>query len=360
MPDKHTLIVIHGMGTHSEESIKKEVTDSLDYALNLYDKPGTKQHWKGQSISNLVDIVPFSYDNHFNNWRKQIADASSPMADRINALKAGGILVKAVSELTKWEKDLNADNFFETHWLDVLFYLYTTLAEPIRLDLATKIVDAIEAKPPSKIHILAHSLGTSVLHDTLASLYSPVGVVGDDKNLSPSANKLGSIHMVANVSKLLQSFIGVDASIVNPCGGCTRTYYQYRHILDPFTLPSPFEPVMGDVWSCDFETTPGKYLEIKPKLLTDMNTHSIAHYLENPVCHVPLLKKLGFKFWPSQEQVKKAYKLHKDAKSIQGKAETVQAKWEALDLKNAASVFGFINAAQSLRDLMAEFGETFK
>ena len=60
MADKPTLIVVHGMGIHTGQSFHKEITEALDYALSLY------PNWNGKKINDLVNIVPFGYDDIFN------------------------------------------------------------------------------------------------------------------------------------------------------------------------------------------------------------------------------------------------------------------------------------------------------
>ena len=262
-------------------------------------------------------------------------------------------------EIARWDSELNQDNFFKTHWLDVIFYRYTGLGEVIRIKLARLIAETIGNVGAQNVHVLGHSLGTSVVHDTLASLYAPPNASSMDHNLSPRTTKMASVHLVANVSRLLQSFVDVNRSVVNPCrDGCAGTYYQYRHVLDPFMIPFPFDPVINDVWCDDIEHDSFMYRELKPKLVTDLNTHGITHYLENPVCHVPLLQVLNIDFAPNKTETKKAFKMHQQ-KALQGKAELLQQKWDAIDLANKESVEAFIRAAQALRDMLATFGQEF-
>ncbi len=350
---KASLIIVHGMGEHTEDSFKSEIVDSLNYALSLYDE------WKGKDIQKLIDIIPFEYNSIFNIHRKAMADAGKPLSSRLADLQAAN-LNPVTGEFIKWDAELNSDNFFATHWLDVLFYRFTMLAEPIRIKLGEKIVKAVDQKGGENVHILVHSLGTSVTHDTLASLYTQRPETIHPKNLPANAAKLASVHMVANVSRLLESFIKVGESIVNPCqSGCTNTYYQYRHLVDPFVIPTPFEPVTNGVWIDPFQMTEMQYQRLRPRLVTDLNTHAITHYLRNPECHVPLLKILGFGFWPKQEQINKAFDQH-SATALQGKAELLQQRWEGLDLNSHASVTAFIRAGQALRDMLASFGKEFK
>lgn len=354
MAGKPTLIVVHGMGEHTGASFEKEIKASLNYALGLYEK------WKDKKIENLVNIVPFGYNDEFKKHREMIANTASPLVDRLDKLKLAGVAGIMAMEISKWDSELNKDNFFKTHWLDVIFYRYTGLGEVIRIKLAKLIAETIGNIGAQNVHVLGHSLGTSVVHDTLASLYAPPGQSSTEHNLSSKTSKLASLHLVANVSKLLESFAKIGTSIVNPCAkGCTGTYYQYRHVLDPFMIPSPFEPVINDVWCAEIEHDPFMYQEIKPKIVTDVNTHAITHYLKNPVCHVPLLQILNIDFAPTKKERDKAFKQHSDT-ALQGKAELLQQKWDAIDLTNKDSVEAFIRAAQGLRDMLATFGKEFE
>jgi len=354
MAEKPTLIVVHGMGEHTGQSFHHEVSEALDYALSLY------PDWNGKKIDDLVKIVPFGYDDIFNKHRDMIADAATPLGQRLDKLKGLGVTGIMALEISRWDAELNQDNLFKTHWLDVIFYRYTGLGEVIRVKLAKLITEHISAAGAQNVHLLGHSLGTSVVHDTLASLYAPPGESSMAHNLSPRSEKLASVHLVANVSRLLQSFVDVNKSVVNPCSkGCTATYYQYRHVLDPFMIPSPFDPAINDVWCEAIEHDEFMYQEIKPKLVTDLNTHGVVHYLKNPVCHVPLLQILNIDFAPNKTERKKAFTRHQTT-ALQGKADLLQQKWDALDLHSKESVEAFIRAAQGLRDFLAAFGKDFE
>ncbi|MDZ7803643.1 hypothetical protein [Thiohalophilus sp.] len=354
MPDKPTLILVHGMGEHTGDSFREEVTTSLNYALGLYEK------WQGKQIQERVNLVPFGYNTIFNEHREKLADTALPLVQRLDKLQGAGVTGMMSQEIARWDSELNQDHFFKTHWLDVIFYRYTGLGELIRVKLARLISETIRDVGAQNVHVLGHSLGTSVVHDTLASLYAPPGESSLDHNLSLRTSKLASVHLVANVSRLLQSFVDVNRSVVNPCrNGCVGTYYQYRHVLDPFMIPSPFEPVINDIWCEEIEHDAFMYQELRPKLITDLNTHAVTHYLKNPVCHVPLLQVLNIDFAPNKTERKKAFKAHQDT-ALQGKAEFLQQKWDTIDLADKESVEAFIRAAQGMRDMLAAFGKDFE
>lgn len=351
---KPSLIIVHGMGDHTRDSFKAEIVESLNYALSLY------KDWKKKKIEDLVEIEPFEYNSTFEQHRDRMAQSSVPLQERLAALTAAN-LHPIPNGFAAWDGELNQDDFFRTHWLDVLFYRFTYLAEMVRLDLARLITETIDEKGAENVHILAHSLGTSVLHDTLASLYKAEPAYPKPRTLDPDAEKLRSVHMVANVSSLLQSFAKAGQSVVNPCdNGCTFTYFQYRHVLDPITWPSPFDPVANDYWQDPFSLGETVYQRLRPSLITDFNTHAITHYLQNPQCHAPMMKALGFKFWPSDEEIKDAFTAH-GKKALEGQAQALQDRWKELKpkLSGLDDVAGFIRAAQALREMLAGFGKGF-
>jgi hypothetical protein len=350
MAKKPSLIIVPGMGEHDEKSFKKEIVDALNYALGLY------ADWEGKDIESFVDIVPFEYNSFFTKYRAKVSTGSQGVGKLLETLTADK-LAPIVGEFSKWNEELNKDNFFKTHWLDVLLYRFCMLREPIRLKLADALIKAVKAKGSQKVHILGHSLGTSVVHDTLAKLYADPP--DPERNLSPVTHRLASVHMVANVSRLLERFVEVAKSVVHPCkGGCTFAYFQYRHIVDPITIPSPFEPMANDVWVDPAKLSESQYQRLRPRLVTDLNTHAVGHYLQNPECHVPLLETLGFGFSANKTEFKKAFEAH-EQKALQGKAEDLQKRWEDLNVTQWSSVEAFIRAAQALRDMLAGFGKNF-
>ena len=354
MPVKQTLIIVHGMG--DPKDFKQEVIDSLNSGLKLYPA------YKKEKIEELVDIVYYDYDGVFNKYRKAMASSVKKFASRLDALEAadlhpirGDASGSALGFLT-WEKDIDGDSFFKTHVIDVLFYRYSFLAEPARIGLAQKIVKAVEDKGAEHVHVLGHSLGTSVVHDTLESLYKKYDGHKREKNLEPTLHRLGSVHLVANVSRVLQSFMQVDKSLVRP-NGCTHAYYQYRHSVDPFTWPSPFDPIENGFWTSGHIASERRYRALRPTAVMEVNTHAITHYLRDPVCHGPLLQMLSFKL-TNADIAEAAAEYSKE--SLQGKAEALHQAWKKAELDRLEGVAGLIKAGKALRDLLANFGVPFK
>jgi hypothetical protein len=125
-----------------------------------------------------------------------------------------------------------------------------------------------------------------VLHDALAKGYGPENIssaTGRVLNLSTITHRLGGVHMVANVSRALQSFVAVGSSVVRPGElGCTSNFLEYRHRLDPITKIRQFNPTDNDGW-VPHDVFKSAYQLIEPTSVSAANART-RHYLLTPWC----------------------------------------------------------------------------
>ncbi len=341
-----TLVLVHGMGTNTEESLSTEVTDSLVEVFKTYTSlAGTK-------VDDHIKLVPIEYDSFFEDYREAVRDRQDLLTALQEVQSDWPLIPTAAAEISQIELSLIDDEFFNTHWLDVLLYRFTMKAEPIRLKLAEAITKAVADEGSAAVHVMGHSLGTAVLHDTLAKLYGPEP---GDLKLSNSADKLGGVHMVANVSRILQTFRKVGASEVRPGTGCCAMFYEYRHKLDPFTKIKPFDPTNNGEW-ISHQAWRRAYRLFEPTEVTDGNVHSLGHYLKNPKVHIPLFRQL-FGFRPSKKEMDLAENAY-EAQTVQSKAIAVRESFEEFDFSNQ-SVKNLLKAGKSLKDIVEQLGDKF-
>ena len=299
---KPVVIVVHGMGSHKPGAFKKEFIDATNAAMNRY------KGFKTKRIENEVDIEEINYDGFFDEIRTKMADDAKPIADRLGTIGAISGLdwgAEFVLKLTNVEAEFGKDEFLYTHLLDVVFYA-TLLGGKVRVDAANKIAKVIKDNEGSKIHIVAHSLGTAVLHDTLALLYRKDFDISDDiPDLSIDTHKLSSVWMVANVSALMNSLTDLTdpyKSTVQPTtSGCTNFMINVRHELDPFTWIQRFDPPNDGSW-IPAEFYDFAYLPIRTSAIRKINTHDFTEYMENPNVALPLLAQL-VRLNPKQEEI---------------------------------------------------------
>ena len=354
---KNQLLVLHGMGQHTAESFKKEVYDSLKSAFQLY-----------PSLKNVdpeanTEIIGIGYNHIFDAQRSLMAERSKDIKSRLGEIEdmADDLIQNVFSEIQGIEQGIEDQSFFQTHLVDVLMYRFTTLGERVRIEVAEKIAQAVATVMggSQNVHILAHSLGTAVLHDTLAKLYT------DDwrqqaKSLSVRSHKLGSLHLVANTSRVLESFIKVSASVVKPDKlGCTTLYREYRHKYDPITWAKAFNPSDNGNWISNERWHLGFYRLIEPTSITSQqgHTHAIQHYIQNPLVHLNLFREvLGIEL--SEQEIEQGHQTYIDT-TLAEVATRLQEQVEQLKELNLENLGGLMKAAETLKSYIESMGGQF-
>ncbi|WP_290649120.1 hypothetical protein [Aquisalimonas sp.] len=352
---KRQLIVVHGMGQHTEASFRGEVLNACQQAFGLYES------LKDQNVTDKFGVIAVGYGDFFESLRNMLGERSQSLGEQLQTNRRARLIsTDAVARLNGIESEIANDSFFTTHWLDVLLYRFTILNEPIRLRLAERLATVIAEHGPSNVHVLGHSLGTAVVHDTLAKAYGPDDFrdeAGNARNLNPTTHRLGSVHMVANVSRALDSFQGVGASIVKPGrGGCVSRFQEHRHKLDPITWVRPFDPKDNDGW-----VTPTAYRRSyalnRLQAVTGANTHAIGHYLLDPQVHRPLFLHL-FDFRPDADEAATAHQRFAD-RSLRERAAELQNAIGDFRPGSDDGVMDVLRAAQALNAQVQRFGEEF-
>lgn len=357
MPTKPVVLLVHGMGSYTTPkpaqgklgSFGKEFTSAANKALNRY-----PQH-SDDKITDHVKIVEFHYDAFFNKIRKKMQETAS-MNARIGAIAtlAGGNFVEGlVGKLVALEERFGDDEFFYTHWLDVIFYS-TFIGGKIRVDLALALARLIKEFGNKRIHIVAHSLGTAVVFDTLNLMYRPEHDPNDViPDMSVVNDQVESLWMVANISRLLNFVarlgdpLSPDTTVKPGAGGCTKTLYNVRHKLDPFTWPGRFDPENDGEW-ISTKAYKLRYGRIVNDLVINANTHSFTQYIEDPNVAVSLFKRL-FKFKATDNQRRAAEEKHA-SQSIQGAFILLKEEFADLEITDTGSINEFLTAAKNLRN----------
>ncbi|WP_196140846.1 alpha/beta hydrolase [Aliikangiella sp. G2MR2-5] len=351
MSSKPLVVLIHGMGVHTAPkpaanergSFGKECIDTFNKAFQMYSS------LKSHKIEDKVNFIEIHYDHIFDKIRKEMAENGQKISDLLQGAGAIANVPGLVTKVVQFEASLNDDDFFYTHWLDVILYkLY--FGEFVRVHVAEKLGEIISKNSTQKIHILAHSLGTAVIHDTLSKLYNEGYADNDDiPDLSPITHKLSSLWQIANVSRLANSVLPVAdpyKSLVKPGSqGVTETMMNIHHKLDPFTLPKSFSRTDNGKW-VPSNVFKSKYLDIETSVITQLNTHSITQYLHDPAVHLYLFRALGIKV-PPKAQRDKAIADYKNL-VIDKAEEKLKKKLNTLVKTNAATLKDYVDAAKRL------------
>ena len=315
---KPFVIILHGMGVHDESTLKKDVEDTLN---PIAAKFNCLSNNVSNAFSDHVEIRYITYDDVWNDARKRIATTAGSMAERLEGLN---VYPSAIARLTSLEAKFDDDSFWYTHLLDVILYR-TMIGQQAQIEVAKKIIDIfIEANAAGQpCHFIAHSLGTALLHDTLFKLHSkkfaPDAIYPDkDYRLIPGlTNSIDSIMMIANVSQLFDkvgnvnikdpSYISPYKTNINPGPqGICQHFTNVLHRLDPIPVLYKFKPY--NHW--DTETLK-RYHDLDTKRASQLNVHSLAHYLQDPVVYEKLFSIILFHIYiPTDDELTNARKQH--------------------------------------------------
>ena len=298
MSEKQVLILLHGMGKHTADSFKKEVVDAANNSLQRYPS------YSDLKFETKVDIHSIGYDHLFEDLRQKMAESGSSLKKFIETELGGTDLPDFIDDLVEIEAGLGSDEFIYTHVLDVIFYL-TLLGEKVRLHVAGELLKIIKKYPSTtRVNILAHSLGTAVVHDALNKLYTTGA--STKKQLNVDQHKLTSLWTIANVSNIITLFSGLEGpydSLVKPgAGGCVVRLNNAFHRFDPFTLKpfKRFDPDNSNNW-LEPVVFQYRYKRFKTTKVSRINTHDVMGYLEDPIiCHDFL--NHFFDFQPGEEE----------------------------------------------------------
>ncbi|WOT04725.1 hypothetical protein [Shewanella youngdeokensis] len=269
--NKPMVLVIHGMGTHKPGETKKAIADGLNEAAKNF---GLVDF----DINNEVEFFQFNYSDYLDEIRLKDAEKAGELVKHLSVLQGLGLGEQAVSALTSFFADFDEDEQFYTHWMDVIYYGLMYWGENIRVDLAKKINELMLERELGnrKLHIISHSLGTAVLHDTLAKLFrKDADISAKVPQLDVDRFQIDSIWMVANVSRLLNLLNDIadpnHSVVTSDIGGCTDLLFNVRNEFDPFTWFKQYKrPIENG----------GR--QIKVNTIRELNTHDLQQYMAAP------------------------------------------------------------------------------
>ena len=346
MPN-HQVFIIHGMGDYEK-----------DWSLNIQEEIG-KTFAAYKKVNALAyikefDFVEVLYDDVFEKWRQMWkADAAAAAA----AASAVGLDSGIADKLVELAQSPTGGSFFQTHVLDVVMYRYLKqFREEVDQKVRERIMGHLDAFPVGQLptwSAIAHSLGTSVLHNTLHGMFThPVNGV-----LLGDAYMPAYLFMVANVGKVLWNLGGdfyaskVKPHVLETKGLCWK-YCNFDHQLDPFTHVDRFDPP-PDWFPADVEKKRVfANVKIQNDDVQDLNVHAISHYWSHPDVHCEIIRTLldNPRIIDAQE--------HNDAlvewrkKALKGAAKAkLQAELKALQTKKKSD---WASIAESLAEFRKE------
>lgn len=283
---KDIVILVHGMGTHARDNMKKEFTEGVNTTArcllsdNSYD------------ISQQVDLQEFNYSDELDEFLKKLEKNLKAITDKkLDQINSLGLTGDVIDVLLAFHNDFK-DNFFRTHWMDVILYGTTYFGEKLRVEFArffcSKLKQSIDTG--CRLHVIAHSLGTALVHDTLSKLYRREFSMTDNiPDLPTGSFNFDSLWTFANVSRMVNLLNGLSdplsSSVTTGPDGCANAFYNVRHKLDPFTWFKTFDRKM--INSKTYEND----------VVRRWNTHDFQEYVSDPLVTKRLVNTLTPDFY---------------------------------------------------------------
>ena len=323
---KMTLFFIHGMGNQAggwETAAVKALSESRKAMIGNND------------FATAYTIVPLNYQSYFDAyWAEYNSRAEGLSAISIgNAApdlmkKVIGIAQQGVDETDPWI----------SHWADVILYLGTELGGQIRAHIWDDIAKALAGSGTPRWGVIAHSLGTRVIHDVLQREYS------DDTG--STINVFGKPRLLAMVSNIIRlSSFSEDhlkqGSAVYPSqelgeGACWR-YANIWHPLDPLARIRQFRikryPVLAQA-----EGAQGVRAKATDVVGDIKDVHSLAHYLKIPEVAACLINGMEWLYdsdpGPIDDVMVAQYRQQYEATTLVGSWKDKLEKIEDLDLND--------------------------
>ncbi len=281
------VFLVHGFGIH-QEGWEQSVIGVLDSAILEHDY----SHFDGSSIEDHIEFIPLTYDDLLHGrieaWGERLGDLqnlageSSELAGVLSWFDEQGLGAPAAG----------GEGFLWTHAMDVALYKFHPHVRQLILTrlieaMASKISEVLDHRVLRPISILSHGLGTAVSHDAVHSLGTrswgevplPIG---------PAHWRFECIASLSNVSRLLESDIHQETSIVRPGPNGDRNSYcrlflNWRHELDPFPWPRQLDTQSFPI---------DRMIDAQVGHVHDTNVHSWEHYLKHPLVHIPFLRSV--------------------------------------------------------------------
>lgn len=355
---RHVMFLLHGIGQRAPDGSTNKAADAaaswstapVELLIRLAKKYEPDIDCSLNPSPTGIRIVPLSYCDvlvrELEAWDAfGSSDVAAAFGDKFPTIGAGRLAqLKGISK--------RDSGLFWSGPVDVLLYrlfLDGDIRAHVREQIAQGLIGSSVGGTLPTCSFICHSMGTAVLHDTLAELLASPQQFGGFANMD--------IHLyasVANVSKVLQGKFNPNDSPVRPLGtpsdsrfpACVRTFVNAHNLSDPVAHIGMFRP-KWDPTRCD-------YIDIEETTLKWIDVHGLVHYLENPRVHIPMLRA-AFQIQIDAATERKASKAWQDAKGDKCPDALEALRKRVLKLKgdwdDKGDAFGPVEMALSLVDI---------
>lgn len=282
---KFTLFLIHGIGVHRDKSWATPAIEVLSQA------------WKQDctlptQLQDHIEVVPIFYDTVFESYLQEFSDISKAVFS--DALKINQSEKQHIADkLTEAEQ--HERHFVLSYLLDVLLYKMSIVKEEVNSLVAKQLYERIaKGSTADEFGIVAHSLGTRVINDTLQNIITGRA---DQANFYAQGYRLKFLMQISDVTDLFGLPLHHDP--FPPKNVYSRDAYDYLR-----TVTNRFDPIARIIPTRLTHWPEGRAHEqllgrpIYKDLLLDhvheTNVHGLTHYMLHPQITRELFDLCGF------------------------------------------------------------------
>jgi hypothetical protein len=366
MPEApHHVYFVHGIGKHDADWVDEEKDNNttlrkqLEDTWKLYNANG-----RLGDFDNELDLVSIHYDfiysKLYNQWAAEIGKLKTNLAAFPGLTDKLDPLIKIAENPADGVVN---DEYFYTHILDVLWYWGNSLVQDkIIAEVADQIISDVAkhyGKTGHTFSIVAHSMGTSVVHKVIQALWTQPDYenrLGNNTSLS-QALKFRILMQVSNTSYVLSAKRDQHyQTLVKPSAianrGICRTMMNVSNRYDFISEMVPFDPPRDEWLDAHTQWDKG-YLDIETTRITSPNVHSICHYFENPLVHIPFFERVLNRRIPAATKAKEVEKFQ--LRTPSGQFKKLKGQFDALKDKNVDDIPDFIMSIKDFIGLIKSF-----
>ncbi len=282
---KFTLFMIHGIGEHRDAGWADEARIQLSAAW----RPSIGML---ESMSEYIEVVPISYDEVFDSYLDEFSNITTALFS--DALPLAQTERDSLAGMLDSHEISDRHPLF-TYILDVLLYKMDLVKEQVNVVVAKQLYEKIsQLSTEDNFGIVAHSLGTRVINDTLQNIRS---ARADEANFYQQGYRLKFLMQISDVTDLFGLPLQQDK--YPPKDVYSYDTYDYlRTVTNRFDPIARIIPTRLGHWPKGrlHEEYMGRpvYRDILVDHVHDLNVHGLTHYMLHPEITDELFELCGF------------------------------------------------------------------
>ncbi len=346
---KHIIFLVHGMGD-TVPGWSKPVQALIKQKYDLY-RVSSRQKFDSNFAFKEINYNHV-FESHIEKWQENASAVT-------NILEASGIDSDLLDTLMGFSTKTARKEFSSTHVLDVILYRFMKgIKSQVIAHISEQLVGKLnESQTVPPYSIIAHSLGTAVMHDVMQA-----NLTTDHFPLS-TAHGLPRVYMtIANVSHVLEdadtdvysSAVRPQLSDRNRLYGCSQ-FINVAHALDPFTKVRTFRPDWKKGAAAALNNLRrDAYESVNISGLSGFNPHDFEHYLQSPKTHVALFRNLLTKRSISDAELATQVEHHRQL-TLSGQFNAVKTALQDIQLDDQSSLNNAVLAWSNFQQVVKNF-----